>query len=84
MTVRAGRTPSTTDCVGAPPPRAGEDFGSVALRLAGFCGLQLGWSPDRFWNATPAEVAAVVAALVPAGAAPVTRGDIARLESEHG
>ena len=69
---------------GAPPPRPGEDFGAAAVRLAGFCCLHFGWSPDRFWTATPAELAAVVMALAPEGVVPVTRGDVARLETEHG
>jgi len=30
----------------------------------------LGWAPDAFWAATPAELAAVVRALVGDGAAP--------------
>lgn len=47
----------------ASPPRNGEDFGAVATRLAGFAGAVLGWSPDSFWRATPAELAAVVAVL---------------------
>ncbi|MEH3158230.1 MAG: phage tail assembly chaperone [Sphingomonas taxi] len=32
------------------------------MRLAGFAGAALGWSPDAFWRATPAELAAVVRA----------------------
>ena len=69
-----GRGPGETTAV-APPPlfaecsrspspaEAGEDFGSAATRLAGFAGAVLGWSPDTFWRATPAELAAVVAVL---------------------
>ncbi len=37
-------------------------FADGAVRLAGFAGAVLGWSPDAFWRATPAELAAVVRA----------------------
>ncbi len=57
-----------------------DTFGAVALRLAGFCGVVLGWSPDRFWRSTPAEVAAVVAVLSPPPAAPVGRDVLDRLK----
>ena len=35
------------------------------VRLAGLAGALLGWGPDEFWSATPAELAAVFAALAP-------------------
>ena len=38
-------------------------FAASAARLAGFAGAVLGWSPDAFWRATPAELAAVVGVL---------------------
>jgi len=37
-------------------------FAEAAVRLAGSAGAVLGWSPDAFWRATPAELAAVVGA----------------------
>jgi len=37
-------------------------FGESAGRLAGCAGTILGWSPDAFWRATPAELTAVVRA----------------------
>jgi hypothetical protein len=40
-------------------------FGPVAARLAGQAALLFGWSPDRFWQATPAELAAIVSAAAP-------------------
>jgi uncharacterized phage protein (TIGR02216 family) len=49
-----------------PPPHAahGEDrFADAAARLAGLAGVLFGWSPDDFWRATPAELAAVGRAL---------------------
>ena len=55
-------------------------FSDAAGRLAGMAGALLGWRPDEFWRATPAELAAVLAALTGASAAPVTRAELARLE----
>jgi len=58
----------------------GEEFTSAAVRLAGFTGAYLGWAPEQFWRATPAELAAVVAALTgDGGAAPPDAATIARL-----
>ena len=53
-------------------------FSDEAARLAGMAGVLFGWRPEEFWNATPAELAAVVTALAgdDAGAAPA---DLARL-----
>jgi uncharacterized phage protein (TIGR02216 family) len=59
-----------------PLPFQGGEFVESATRLAGFSGAVLGWSPDAFWRATPAELAAVVLAL--AG------GDDAALPPEAG
>jgi uncharacterized phage protein (TIGR02216 family) len=54
-------------------------FGDAAARLAGLAGAMLGWTPETFWNATPAELAAVITAL--AGDAPprADTADMARL-----
>ncbi|WP_156456143.1 phage tail assembly chaperone, partial [Sphingomonas sp. CCH9-E2] len=46
-----------------PPPRAGEDFSRSAARLAGQAGVAFGWTPELFWNATPAELAVLVRAV---------------------
>lgn len=59
-------------------------FGAAAARLAGACVVAFGWPPERFWRATPAEVAGVVAALAPVDAAPVTRADLEKLETSCG
>jgi hypothetical protein len=37
-------------------------FAAQAGRLAGQVTLLLGWRPDEFWAATPAELAAIFAA----------------------
>jgi uncharacterized phage protein (TIGR02216 family) len=39
------------------------EFAAAAARLAGIAGALLGWRPDEFWRATPAELAAVLGAL---------------------
>jgi uncharacterized phage protein (TIGR02216 family) len=38
-------------------------FAEAATRLGGFAGAFLGWTPEAFWRATPAELGAVVMAL---------------------
>lgn len=37
-------------------------FSDCAARLAGLAGAVLGWRPEEFWNATPAELATVLRA----------------------
>lgn len=37
-------------------------FGAAARRLGGVAGLLLGWRPDEFWRATPAELEMVLRA----------------------
>ncbi|QPQ56076.1 phage tail assembly chaperone [Allosphingosinicella flava] len=53
-------------------------FEAAAARLAGLTGVLLGWRADEFWNATPAELGAVMAALMPEEAA-ASAGDLKRL-----
>jgi len=45
-------------------------FAAAATRLAGLAGVLFGWRPHEFWAATPAELAAMVSALVGHGDAP--------------
>lgn len=59
-------------------------FAEGAARLAGMAGAVLGWSPDRFWGATPVELHAVVAAMTaPGGAAPSSSATLARLREMY-
>jgi uncharacterized phage protein (TIGR02216 family) len=51
----------------------------AAARLAGFAAVVLGWSPDAFWRATPAELASVVAVLAGDAPQPLGAGDVAAL-----
>ncbi len=62
-------------------------FAPATLRLAGLAGWHLGWSADRFWNATPAEMETVVRAMLGdgdgalgAGRAAPSRAQVERLK----
>jgi uncharacterized phage protein (TIGR02216 family) len=55
-------------------------FSEAACRLAGLAGALLGWRPDEFWNATPAELAAVLAAMTGDVPAAADSADLARLK----
>lgn len=57
-------------------------FAERAARLAGIAGALLGWRPDEFWTATPAELAAVFAAINPQGDAPVLSDALAQLQEQ--
>jgi len=54
-------------------------FSDGAGRLAGLAGALIGWRPDEFWRATPAELAAILGALAGEGGPAASRDDIARL-----
>lgn len=56
------------------------EFADAAGRLAGRAGAALGWSPDAFWRATPAELGAVVTAIAGEQAAPPDGATLARLQ----
>ncbi|WP_445191764.1 phage tail assembly chaperone [Sphingomonas sp. Tas61C01] len=60
-------------------------FAAAARRLAGSAGAVLGWTPDAFWRATPAELAAVAAAITgeAGGQAPPARATIARMREAY-
>ena len=60
-------------------------FGAGAARLAGVIPRLLGWQPGDFWNATPAELAAIFTA-PDQPAAPLTRGELNALmeQDRHG
>lgn len=61
--------------------RAGErDFGWRAVEHFGAAALLLGWRPNEFWSATPAELAAALRGVPGGGGAePPGRGEIERL-----
>ncbi|AZI36464.1 hypothetical protein NT2_05_00180 [Caenibius tardaugens NBRC 16725] len=59
-------------------------FAEGALRLSGLVMRMQGWSPEAFWQATPAELAALFAPAADAPPTPLTRTDLTRLmESDH-
>ncbi len=47
------------------PPLKGRGFSEAALQLAGQTSVLLGWRPDDFWSATPAELATILSAMSP-------------------
>ena len=57
-------------------------FAERAGALAGAAGALLGWTPDQFWRATPAEIAAILAARAPATDAPADAALVARLQEQ--
>ena len=57
-------------------------FADASARLAGQAGLLFGWTPDIFWNATPAELAALVLALRGEEEAPPDAALIDRLKEQ--
>ena len=54
-------------------------FAEGAVRLAGLATRAFGWTPDAFWQATPAELAAILATSESAAPAPLGRGELAEL-----
>jgi uncharacterized phage protein (TIGR02216 family) len=54
-------------------------FADVAAQLAARTAVILGWWPDDFWNATPAELLAILHALAGDGAPPPSADTIHQL-----
>ena len=54
-------------------------FADAAARLAGQAGVAFGWTPDAFWTATPAELAALVTAALPDAGEALDGAGVARL-----
>ena len=57
-------------------------FAAAARRLAGLVGVAFGWTPETFWQATPAELEALVRALSGEEAAPPDAALLARLKEQ--
>ena len=57
-------------------------FGEAAVRLSGQVSLMLGWSPARFWAATPEELATILGAAAPNPGATMSRATLDAL-MEH-
>lgn len=62
-----------------------DSFVDHAARLSGRICALLGWRPAEFWAATPAELAAIIAALSgdTESRAPPDPGLVAQLMKEH-
>jgi uncharacterized phage protein (TIGR02216 family) len=59
-------------------------FADCATRLAGLVPRALGWRPGDFWDATPAELAAIFASTGEPAAAPLSPAELdALMEREH-
>jgi uncharacterized phage protein (TIGR02216 family) len=54
-------------------------FSESASRLAGLAGALLGWRPGEFWRATPAELEAVLGAMMGREPEAASRSDLERL-----
>jgi len=55
-------------------------FTDAAVRMAGQAGVLFGWGPDRFWAATPAELAALAAVIAgDGGDAPLGPAELAAM-----
>jgi len=54
-------------------------FAPAAEQLAGVAGRFLGWRPDEFWNATPAELAVILRIPGERGDNPLGRSELVRL-----
>jgi len=77
----AGRGPSPVIASapsgdGLPPAREYGPFAVSACQLSGTVSAVLGWTPEQFWQATPAELAAIFVAFTgsdsgPGGLAPL-------------
>ncbi len=53
-------------------------FGPGAARLGGLAARLLGWRPEHFWRATPAELAAILSPFGSEGDS-LARGDLERM-----
>lgn len=59
-------------------------FADSARRLAGLVPRALGWRPGEFWDATPAELAAILAPTDELGGDPLSRIELtALMERDH-
>lgn len=59
--------------------KGANDFSMGALRLAGLAPRLLGWPPDDFWKATPAELAAILCTDHASPEQPLSRAELDHL-----
>ena len=55
------------------------DFADGAAKLAGLVPRAFGWRPGEFWNATPAELAAILSPDATSPGEPLSRTELDRL-----
>lgn len=60
-----------------------DDFRASAARLSGLVPATLGWTPDQFWSATPAELAAILGALSAAASADHMASPLTKVQFEQ-
>ena len=59
-------------------------FSVAAGQLAGIAGRFLGWRPNEFWNATPAELAVILLPADGSASATLGRSELSRMmEQDH-
>ena len=65
-----------------PPSRENRIFAILASKLSGTVSAAFGWTPDQFWNATPAELTVIFTAFTDGdpGSPGTTPLDINQLE----
>jgi hypothetical protein len=61
-----------------------QPFSAAAARLAGLVPRALGWLPQSFWDATPAELAAIFTADNQGDGEPLTRSELIALMEREG
>lgn len=61
-----------------------ELFAAGAARLAGLVPRLLGWTPGEIWNATPAELAAILSTGGGGGAQTLSRAELDHLLEREG
>jgi Phage tail assembly chaperone protein, TAC len=54
-------------------------FTDTAVKLFGQSAVLLGWRPDEFWDATPAELACVLSAMLTQSDTPPDTDDLQKL-----
>ena len=59
-------------------------FSEGASRLSGLIPRLLGWRPEDFWQATPAELAAILTTFDQPGEQPLSRGELDQLLERFG
>jgi hypothetical protein len=60
-----------------------DGFGAGARRLSYVAARVLGWRPDEFWNATPAELAAALAPDTQPATRPLSRAEMQRMMEQE-